>query len=280
MEGRPHWADILMAVFTGLILLTYLTSDYFLWKQLGMTQTALADSENSFKQTLSQMQAQTAAQQGSMKAMQDALTLQSELTDEANKAFRTAAQANRANRQMNLEQAVMAKKAGNAFNQIAVNTTASASRELPLFVASIVIPPKPDAGEELSVSVVAHNYGLSPAIDAKMATKCFVKDEALDVFYGRKQFNTLPPPTEGGMIVERLVGSFFKTVSCRTVSADEIKQISIGKFPITIAGDIYYMDQSGQPEHAEFCAATLTGGLTVSACLQHNNPKANTQGQK
>ena len=61
-DRRPHWADILMAVFTGLILLAYLTSDYFLWKQLALTQEALTDSESSFAKTLCQMQAQTQAQ--------------------------------------------------------------------------------------------------------------------------------------------------------------------------------------------------------------------------
>lgn len=84
-DRRPHWADILMAVFTGLILLTYLTSDYFLWQQFKLTEKALVDSEASFEKTLRQMQAQTTAQQraaGAFKSAADtaAVTLRSSIT--------------------------------------------------------------------------------------------------------------------------------------------------------------------------------------------------------
>ena len=41
----PHWADKIMAFFTGLILLTYITSDYFLWKQMNLTQRAFLMDE-------------------------------------------------------------------------------------------------------------------------------------------------------------------------------------------------------------------------------------------
>src|ERR1017187_5605091 len=41
MEKRPHWRDRTLAVFTVLIFLTYLTSDYFLWRQLKITSGQL-----------------------------------------------------------------------------------------------------------------------------------------------------------------------------------------------------------------------------------------------
>ncbi len=68
MDNRPHWTDILMAVFTGLILLTYLTSDYFLWRQMDLTGQMLKSNEESFAKTLCQMQAQTVAQKNAATA--------------------------------------------------------------------------------------------------------------------------------------------------------------------------------------------------------------------
>jgi hypothetical protein len=251
------------------------------YKMLREMRTANKAASDSFSQTLEQMKDQTKAQQGSLQAMQGVLALEQGLAEEERNVYRQMAQTSQATAQKDREIGTMAKGVGDSFQKIATSNAASANRDRPLFaIGSIAIPPKPEAGKALSVTVVARNYGLSPAIDAKISANCFVKDEALDVFYGRKKFSTLPPPAEGGMVVEPLVGNFFKGVSCRTISADEIKQIPVGKFPIAIAGDIYYMDRSGQPEHAEFCAATLTGGLTVSACLQHNNTEANTQGEK
>ncbi len=67
-NNRPHWADAVIAVFTILIFLTYITSDYFLWKQMRLTQKSLNDSETSFAETLAQMRAQTKAQVASANA--------------------------------------------------------------------------------------------------------------------------------------------------------------------------------------------------------------------
>jgi hypothetical protein len=69
---RPHWADIVMACFTILIFLTYLTSDYFLWKQFQLTSRALNDNEASFTRTLGETTKQTTAQQTAADAAQKA----------------------------------------------------------------------------------------------------------------------------------------------------------------------------------------------------------------
>src|ERR1700691_2318120 len=37
-EQHPHWADRIVAVFTVLIFLTYITSNIVLWRQLKVTQ--------------------------------------------------------------------------------------------------------------------------------------------------------------------------------------------------------------------------------------------------
>ena len=50
-NSRPHWADVIIAIFTGLILLTYITSDYFLWRQLKITSGQLDQMKNSSVQT-------------------------------------------------------------------------------------------------------------------------------------------------------------------------------------------------------------------------------------
>jgi len=39
--NRPHWADSAIAIFTGLILITYITSNYFACQQLKSTGKAL-----------------------------------------------------------------------------------------------------------------------------------------------------------------------------------------------------------------------------------------------
>lgn len=46
---RPHWADKAIAVFTMLTFLTYITSNYFVWKQLTLTQGALNASNDQFR---------------------------------------------------------------------------------------------------------------------------------------------------------------------------------------------------------------------------------------
>lgn len=39
--NRPHWADAVIAILTGLILITYITSNYFSCRQLKLTGKAL-----------------------------------------------------------------------------------------------------------------------------------------------------------------------------------------------------------------------------------------------
>jgi hypothetical protein len=50
-NGRPHWADRIIAVFTVLIFLTYITSNVFLWKQLKVTKGQLDQMVGSSNQT-------------------------------------------------------------------------------------------------------------------------------------------------------------------------------------------------------------------------------------
>jgi len=40
-SNRPHWADSAIAIFTFLILITYISANYFQWKQSKQTETAL-----------------------------------------------------------------------------------------------------------------------------------------------------------------------------------------------------------------------------------------------
>lgn len=53
---QPKLVEEATAIFCSL-------ADYFLWRQIGLTQQALSDSEDSFAKTLGHMRAQTAAQQ-------------------------------------------------------------------------------------------------------------------------------------------------------------------------------------------------------------------------
>ena len=90
---RPHWADRVIAVFTGLIFITYIASNYFACQQMSLTKGAmeqakrdnaaaiqaqkqiaadalrisqenfhesLKSSDENLKRTLSEMRAQTA----------------------------------------------------------------------------------------------------------------------------------------------------------------------------------------------------------------------------
>jgi hypothetical protein len=56
-------AEIIISSFTGLMVLTYLTANYFSCKQLRLTRDALKSSSDSFEKTLFQMKAQTEAMQ-------------------------------------------------------------------------------------------------------------------------------------------------------------------------------------------------------------------------
>src|ERR1700722_8613336 len=44
-NNRPHWADTAIAVFTGLILITYITGNWFSCQQLKLTRKALEQSQ-------------------------------------------------------------------------------------------------------------------------------------------------------------------------------------------------------------------------------------------
>src|SRR5437762_1982965 len=48
-QARPHWADSVIAIMTVLIFFTYITSDFFLWKQLRLTENALTVSDKSLR---------------------------------------------------------------------------------------------------------------------------------------------------------------------------------------------------------------------------------------
>jgi hypothetical protein len=48
-DERPHWADRTIAIFTVLIFLTYITSDYFLWRQLKITNGQLEQNKASIR---------------------------------------------------------------------------------------------------------------------------------------------------------------------------------------------------------------------------------------
>ncbi len=73
MNNRPYWTDRIIAIFTGLILLTYVTSDYFLWRQLQSTEKTLKHSGESFQKTLGEMKSQTKAQQDAANAAEGQL---------------------------------------------------------------------------------------------------------------------------------------------------------------------------------------------------------------
>jgi len=75
-NNRPHWADVVIAVFTGLILITYITSDYFLWKQQGLTRDAMEQAKRDNASSI-------AAQQ---KIAQDALVASQQSVDKSLRA--------------------------------------------------------------------------------------------------------------------------------------------------------------------------------------------------
>ena len=112
---RPHWADRTIAVFTVLIFFTYLTSDYFLWRQLGTTrdalkqakddnaasitaqkeiaQSALAKSQDNFVKSSEESSKQFAKVLGQMEAQSDAQDKSAKATGAAARAATTQAEA-------------------------------------------------------------------------------------------------------------------------------------------------------------------------------------------
>jgi hypothetical protein len=85
---RPHWADRVIAVFTVLIFLTYITSDYFLWKQSKVAEQTLREVRSGGADT-HELAVQAKNQADRTKDVADRALAQAEATD------RLAAQAKR-----------------------------------------------------------------------------------------------------------------------------------------------------------------------------------------
>jgi hypothetical protein len=76
-NNRPHWADTAIAVFTGLMLITYITGNYFSCRQLRLTRDAMKQAKLDNAATISAQQAiaqsgLAASQQNFAKSSQDA----------------------------------------------------------------------------------------------------------------------------------------------------------------------------------------------------------------
>ena len=56
-NNRPHWADTAIAVFTGLMLLTYITGNWFSCQQLKLTRKAVEQAQRNDAKAIAAQQA-------------------------------------------------------------------------------------------------------------------------------------------------------------------------------------------------------------------------------
>jgi hypothetical protein len=232
--NRPHWADILMAVFTGLILLTYLTSDYFLWKQLGLTQTALGESENSFKQTLWQMQAQT-------KAAQDAASAASIQATNSERSLKATID------NFHLEQRAW---------------VGLADALPPLFVEGgkrVYVK----EGEEASFGFVITNSGRTPATNVVQGTSY------IDLPRGTK-FSPQYPGTNRAEVLQPNIRVWAMTPNTEPFTKPQVDGLKNGAYTLYVFGKVSYDDVFGVVHHTTFCMQLSRDLTGFSACPAYN----------
>jgi hypothetical protein len=150
-DHHPHWADRTIAVFTVLIFLTYITSDYFLWRQLQITARQLDQMKGSSTQTDRLLEkADSIAKSMDVANAQQKAALDETLDQNRDALARTLAQA-----------------------KTALDASIAASRtdqRAWVGIVNLKLPKEPIAGQDITITYTLTNTGKTPAlgISAKM----------------------------------------------------------------------------------------------------------------
>src|ERR1039458_5085593 len=90
--NRPHWADTAIAIFTGLMLITYITSNYFSCQQLKLTKKTFEEIRKGGADT-HVLAVAAKAQADSSKVIAESAKAQADNTETIAQAARTQATA-------------------------------------------------------------------------------------------------------------------------------------------------------------------------------------------
>ena len=254
--NRPHWADSIIAVFTVLIFLTYITSDYFLWKQSQLAEQTLREVRSGGTDT-HELAVQAKNQADRTKDVAD------RTLDQANATNALARETKR--------QADIARDALNLEGRPWVGISGNDSFRLQLV-----------KGEPLKVVLIPKNFGTAPALKESSVNKmeevppvghvpnfnAYTREEAGPptlLFPGSVstiQIDTAKPSAQGNIVFAHLTD-------------EEIHQIRTGIIHIYLYGSIWYEDTFHKAHRTDYCfmfnpetSTEVTSSFI--ACSEHN----------
>lgn len=246
-DNRPHWADAVIAIFTVLIFLTYITSDYFLWKQMRLTQESLRDSDSSFARTLQQMQAQTKAQESSAAGAKRAAKA---MADEVSKL-----------------KAVVAETHSLASAAQTANTNAVVA-ERP-WVGAVIQVKDFQAGKIPTYVIVFTNSGKRPARVTMTAgfAGAYLKFPKHPVY----EYDTTP--SKSILVPGQSTASSWKGLK---LTATEFTALQTGRVHFFIYGKVEYSDIGGnRPYWTHVCSRYMPGAISFNNrfinCAEYND---------
>jgi hypothetical protein len=256
---RPHWADTVIAVFTVLIFLTYITSDYFLWKQSRFADQTLREVRSGGADT-HELAVQAKNQAERTKEVADRTLAQADATN---------ALAREAKRQADI-----ARDALNLEGRPWVGISGNDSFRLQLV-----------KGEPLKIVLIPKNFGTAPALRERSVNKM-------------EEFPSLPPGrvpnfnaytrAEAGPPIVLFPGSAAQinidtsksgaqgNMVFAHLTDEEIRQIRTGAIRIYLYGSIWYEDTFSKKHRTDYCfmyhpETSNEDTASFTACSEHNS---------
>ena len=236
-SSRPHWADVIIAIFTGLILLTYITSDYFLWRQLKITEGQLDQMKGGSAQTDRLIEkADSIANSMAATVKQSQMALEETLKDNRDALAKTLAQ-----------------------GQAALNASIESShldQRAWVGVVDVHPPSEVDAGERVYIKVgsrsmfstTIHNSGKTPALKVTTSTS---DASGLFAVPFLPQYDT--QGEYGIPVIQPASGFTVSTSGDHTFTEAEVSAIKAGTLRIYFFGAIDYEDIFSRHHRTRFC---------------------------
>jgi hypothetical protein len=253
-DKRPHWADRIIAVFTVLIFLTYITSDYFLWRQMNVTSAQL---------DLMKASGETATQQ-TWRAI-DNLNWQARSMAESVEQARKAAEISQRQSKAALDESIRASR----------------SDERPYLAEARVSWYPTDAEADLTnASLIFVNRGRTPAFHYRIYRSLrFINIMEKHLVIPVNPSNladtmfleTRPTPEQSGS--DSAPGTEILTTGTldRKLTDAEFKVMVDGKGIVLFIGGVFYWGPQNEFHESQFCyyfAGPLTGAWHI--CDAHN----------
>jgi hypothetical protein len=267
--NRPHWADTAIAIFTGLMLITYITSNYFSCQQLKLTKKTFEEIRKGGADT-HDLAVAAKAQADSSKVIAESAKAQADNTETIAQAARTQATA-AVNQVARLEAGV---KETHALAEASKDSIGVARdnfvKEQSPYIWAKPDPPTPKVGETLNWNTKYSNYGRSVALNLRICgqlhwglkagdlAKQMSHDECIRDVSGVRSIVAVPPGDGGYM----------------TMSSDKPLQQADVDVINTNGGLVgvvlfWYDDASGHSYETSFCAYRLGSGA-IAHCDKYN----------